>query len=281
VNARASGELAGKVALVTGASRGIGYGIARRFAAEGAAVAVTARTLEPEADAKLEGSLRETVAEIEAAGGRALPVQADLNDADDRARIVPEVVAALGPIDVLVNNAAAATYVPNAEISLKRRRLTFEINVEAPIDLAQAVLPGMRERSSGWILNISSATSKHPPGPPFDPGFKLGFTSTTYGASKAALERFTVGLAAETFGEGVAVNTLAPVAAVRTPGADQLVGDVMDANPDIVESLELFCEAALALCTCDAETLTGRVCYSRPLLEELARDVRALDGGAL
>jgi NAD(P)-dependent dehydrogenase (short-subunit alcohol dehydrogenase family) len=277
----ADGALAGRVALVTGASRGIGYGIARRLAAESAAVAVTARTLEPEPDAKLEGSLRETVAEIEAAGGRALPVQADLNDADDRARIVPEVEAALGPVDVLVNNAAAATYLPNAEISLKRRRLTFEINVEAPIDLAQQVLPGMRERNLGWILNISSATSKHPKGPPFDPGFKLGFTSTIYGASKAALERFTVGLAAETFGEGVAINTLAPVAAVRTPGADALVGDVMDENPGIVESLELFCEAALALVTCDPQTMTGRICYSRPLLEELDRDVRGLDGGAL
>jgi len=274
-----TGALAGRVALVTGASRGIGYGIARRFAAEGAAVAATARTLEPAPDAPLDGSLQETVGEIETAGGRALAVQADLNDADDRARIVPAVEAALGPIDVLVNNAAAATYLPNADIPLKRRRLTFEINLQAPIDLAQRVLPGMRECGQGWILNISSATSKHPKGPPFDPGFKLGFTSTVYGASKAALERFTTGLAAETFGEGVAVNTLAPVAAVRTPGADALVGDVMDANPDIVEPLELFVEAALVLCTCDAQTTTGRICYSRPLLEELGREVRSLNGG--
>src|SRR5690606_6953327 len=96
------------------------------------------------------------------------------------------------------------------------------------------------ERGEGWILNISSATSKHPAGPPFDPGFKLGFTTTVYGASKAALERFTTGLAAETYGQGIAVNTLAPVAAVRTPGADVLVGDVMDDRPDIVEPLELF-----------------------------------------
>ncbi len=269
--------LEGHVALVTGASRGIGWGIARRLAAEGAAVAITARTLEPD-EGTAAGSLRETVEQIQAAGGRAHAIAANLGDGDDRARIVGEAEQALGPVDVLVNNAAAAMYAPPSESPLKRRRLTFEINAHAPIDLAQRVLPGMRARRAGWIVNISSATSKHPAGPPFDPGFKLGFTTTTYGASKAALERFTTGLAAEVFGDGIAVNTLAPVAAVRTPGAEALVGDVMDARPEIVESVELFVEAALALCTCDPATMTGRVLYSRPLLEELGREVRGLDG---
>ena len=137
----------------------------------------------------------------------------------------------------------------------------------------------MRTRGEGWIVNISSATSKHPTGPPFEPGMKLGFTTTIYGASKAALERFTAGLAAELFADGIAVNSLAPVAAVRTPGADTLVGDVLDANPRMVEPLELFVEAALVLATADPATMTGRICYSRPLLHELGRDYRALDGG--
>ncbi len=274
------GQLDGRVALVTGASRGIGAGIAQRFAAEGATVAVTARTLDAEPDAPLAGSLRETVATIEAAGGRALAVQSDLADADDRGRVVPQVTAELGAIDVLVNNAAAAFYLPTAEIPLRRRRLTFELNVHAPIDLAQAVLPAMRANGAGWIVNISSATSRPPKGPPFDPGFKLGFTSTVYGASKAALERLTTGLAAEVYADGVAVNSLAPVAAVRTPGADALVGDVLDANPEIVEPLELFVEAALALAVADPQSLTGRICYSRPLLDELGLDYRELDGSA-
>jgi citronellol/citronellal dehydrogenase len=272
------GQLDGRVALITGASRGIGAGIAQRFAAEGAAVAVTARTLDTVAGAPLAGSLRETVATIEAAGGRAVAVAADLADAEERATVVPRVAAELGSVDVLVNNAAAAFYLPTSEIPLRRRRLTFELNVHAPIDLAQAVLPAMRDRGAGWIVNISSATSTPPKGPPFDPGFKLGFTSTVYGASKSALERLTVGLAAELYADGIAVNSLAPVAAVRTPGADALVGDVLDANPDIVEPLELFVEAALALAVADPASLTGRICFSRPLLRELGRDYRALDG---
>jgi len=275
------GELDGRVALVTGASRGIGAAIAQRLSAEGAAVAVTARTLDPDPGSPLDGSLVESVAVIERHGGRASAVVADLSDAESRAAVVPQVERDLGPIDVLVNNAAAAMYQPNADISLKRRRLTFEINVHAPVDLAQAVLPGMRERRRGWILNVSSATSKHPPGPPFDPGFKMGFTTGTYGASKAALERFTTGLAAEVYGDGIAVNSLAPVAGVRTPGADSLVGDVFDANPDLVEPMEVFVEAALVLVTGDPATMTAGIHYSRPLLASLGREARALDGGPL
>jgi NAD(P)-dependent dehydrogenase (short-subunit alcohol dehydrogenase family) len=191
---------------------------------------------------------------------------------------VPLVASELGAVDILVNNAAAAFYLPTAEIPLKRRRLIFELNVHAPIDFAQAVLPAMRNRQAGWIVNISSATSKHPKGPPFDPGFKLGFTSTAYGASKAALERFTTGLAAEVYADRIAVNSLAPVAAVRTPGADALVGDVMDANPEIVEPLELFVEAALVLAVAHPATFTGQICYSRPLLRDLGLDYHDLDG---
>jgi citronellol/citronellal dehydrogenase len=270
------GELDGRVALVTGASRGIGAAIARRLASAGAAVAVTARTLDEPAD--LPGTLTETVAAIEAVGSRGLAIAANLADGDERARIVPEVEATLGPVDLLVNNAAAAFYLPTGEFPLKRRRLMFELNVHAPIDLAQAVLPGMRERGHGWIVNVSSATSRVHEGPRFDAGIALGATTTGYGASKAALERFTAGLAAEEQAAGIAVNTLAPVAAVRTPGAEAHIRDVLDARPDIVEPVEVIAEAALVLATCDPAQLTGRITYSGPLLEELGRPARALDG---
>src|SRR5712671_4154549 len=159
-----SPSLAGRVALVTGASRGIGVALAERLARAGAAVAVVARTLDAEPGARLAGSLAETVAAIELAGGRAVPIVANLADPADRARIVPAVRAALGPVDILVHNAAAAIYAPLAELPLKRRQVTFEVNVHAAIDLAQAVLPEMRARKQGWIINLSSASSKHPEG---------------------------------------------------------------------------------------------------------------------
>src|SRR5262245_4424145 len=155
----ASRVLDGRIALVTGASRGIGVAIAKRLAAEGAAVALVARTAEPHAGARLPGSLVETVAAIEAAGGRAVAIGADLADPEDRARIVPSVEADLGPVDILVHNAAAAIYAPTAEMPLRRRQVVFEVNVHAAIDLAQAVLPASRARKRAWIANLSSATA--------------------------------------------------------------------------------------------------------------------------
>jgi NAD(P)-dependent dehydrogenase (short-subunit alcohol dehydrogenase family) len=262
------GSLAGKVAIVTGASRGIGVTIAERLADEGAALALVARTLHPAPDARLAGSLAETVAVVESRGARAVPIVADLAKPEDRARIVPEARAALGPIDILVHNAAAAIYAPIAEMPLRRRQVTFEVNVHATVDLAQAVVPDMRAKGRGWIVNLSSASSAHPSGPPYR---NVETTITVYGASKAALERVTTGLAAELFDDGIAVNSVAPVAAVRTPGAEALVGKLMDEHPELVEPPEWLAEAVLALVTCDPRSCTGRVLYSGPFLDEIGR----------
>jgi citronellol/citronellal dehydrogenase len=260
--------LAGKVALVTGASRGIGTAIAERLALEGAAVALVARTLDADSAARLPGSLAETVAAIGARGGRAVPIVADLADADDRARIVPAVHAALGPVDVLVHNAAAAIYGPTATMSLKRRRTVFEVNVHAAMDLAQAVLPDMRAAGRGAIINLSSASSQLPEPPP---GGVFPPTMSVYGASKAALERLSVGLAAEVYADGISVNTLAPVAAVRTPGAEALVGRLLEEHPELCEPVEWLAEAVVVLTTGDPKACTGRVLYARPFLDEVGR----------
>src|ERR671921_1933722 len=120
----------GKVALVTGTSRGLGKAIARRLAAEGAAVALTARTFDP--DPKYVGSLRETLADIEDAGGTAVAVQADLSRAEERERMFAEVVARLGAPDILVNNAAVTFLRALDEFPEKRAKLMFEMHVFAP-----------------------------------------------------------------------------------------------------------------------------------------------------
>jgi citronellol/citronellal dehydrogenase len=251
----------GKVAIVTGASRGIGAAIATRLAQEGMRVAASARTLDP--DDRYPGSLTETVQRIRAGGGEAVAIQCDLSKQDDRRRLVAETVAHLGPADVLVNNAAVTFLLPFTEFPEKRWRLMFEVQVRAPYELAQLVVPAMRERKAGWILNITSRVGIHPPGPPFDPIYKQGFT--VYGMVKAALDRFSTGLAAELYDDGIAVNSLAPWDNVATPGAG--AHDLVEGFA--LEGPEWIAEAAVALCTADPARLTGRVAYSQPLLAEL------------
>jgi NAD(P)-dependent dehydrogenase (short-subunit alcohol dehydrogenase family) len=256
-------ECAGRVALVTGASRGLGAAIAERLAEAGARVALAARTLEP--DPRYEGSLAETLERIRSRGREAIAVQADISSHDDRARMVAETVEALGPIDILVNNAAVTWFLPFLDVTPKRYRVMFEVQVRAPYELSQLVVPSMRERGRGWILNISSRAGVHPPGPPFDPVFKQGFT--VYGMVKAALDQFSSVLAAELYDDGIAVNSLSPWDNVATPGAGahHLVEGFR------LEGPEWMAEAALLLCSGDPAKLTGRVAYSQPLLAELQR----------
>ena len=267
------GRFDGRRALVTGASRGIGAGIAERLAAEGADVVITARTLEKHDH--LAGSLTETATRLAKYGGKVATVVADLTDDHDRARLVPEAVDALGgPIEILVNNAAAAIYQPLADFPLKRRRVIFEANVHAPLDLAQAVIPGMREVGEGFIVNLSSGTARPWDGPPFALGAQ-GSTLALYGASKAALNRITNGLGAELYGSGIRVNTVEPRAAVLTEGADALVGRTL--RPDQIESMQEMVEGVVALCDCP-EDVTGQVTVSLDLIAEWGLTVRNLDG---
>jgi citronellol/citronellal dehydrogenase len=256
--------LDGRVALVTGASRGIGLSIAQRFARAGALVAVSARTVDPGAG-PFDGSLTETVTSIVDTGGTAISVAADLGKPDERTSLIEEVTTRLGPIDVLVNNAAVTWFEPVETFDVRHYDLMFEVQVQTPFELAKSVLPSMRERARGWILNISSGAARHPQGPPYTRRLNGG---TVYGMCKAALERFTTGLAAEVYESGIAVNVLSPAGIVPTPGVvhHQLIRPGMEA---FVEPPEVMAEAALALCTGDPAVLTGRVAYSRPLLDEL------------
>jgi NAD(P)-dependent dehydrogenase (short-subunit alcohol dehydrogenase family) len=261
-------QFAGRVALITGASRGIGRAVARRLAAHGAAIVVTASE-------RSRAGLAETCKLIQGAGGHVQMLVADLADAAARAALIKQAEAAVGPVDILVNNAAAITaYAPPSKIDLAARLAMFEINFQAPVDLIQQALPGMRERRWGSILNISSETSRQPPIPYPGPA-KFVHALVLYGASKAALERYTLGLAAELHGSGVHVNALAPHKIALSESAEAVARQLVSAHPDWVESVEMMAEAAYLLIT---GPTTGAIAVSRDVLQRAQAPLHALDG---
>ena len=261
------GLLDGRVAIVTGASRGIGAEIASRFGAEGAAVAVAARTTEP-GQSPLDGTIGDTAAAIEAAGGTAIAIAADLSKPADRERLVAETTERLGPPDILVNNAAVTYFTRVEDFTPKRYQLMFDVQVQAAFHLATLVLPAMRGHGRGWILNISSRAALHPEIPPNAWGGRGG---TVYGMCKAAIERFSTGLAAELYADNIAVNALSPTLVVPTPGT--IFHRLTTPGDENSEPPAVMAAAALALCHADPQTLTGRITYSQELLAELGVQV--------
>lgn len=200
----------GKIAIVTGASRGIGKAIALGFARQGAAVVVAARS-ESAPNERLPGSIHDTVAEIESLGGRGLAVRCDVTNEADVAAMVQATLEAFGRIDVLVNNAAVDFPSPVTETPLKRWDIVMRVNATGPFLCAKAVLPAMIGQRQGSIINISSqAATERGSG-------TVGY-SAAYAASKAALDRFTWALAAEVGKYNIAVNALKPAGVVDTEG---------------------------------------------------------------
>jgi citronellol/citronellal dehydrogenase len=256
------GPLKGRVAVVTGASRGIGEAIAVRLAMEGARVVISARTAE-EGESRLPGTLAATAARLRNAGAEVLIVKADLALAADRERLIDEAEAAFGPVDILVNNAAITYFAPIAAFTEKRFKLMMEVQVWATLHLSQLVLPGMKAKGSGWIVNISSPAGRHPAQP-----YRAGATGgTVYGMCKAALERLTTGLASEVHGDGIAVNVVSP-GLVDTPGV-AVHGLINDATRDRVQPIEVIAEAVYRLAGGDSNQPTGRIAYAAEFLTEL------------
>ncbi|MCX8031956.1 MAG: SDR family NAD(P)-dependent oxidoreductase [Thermoleophilia bacterium] len=200
----------GKVAIVTGASRGIGKAIAIGLAKEGAKVVVAARTVEPRSE-KLPGTIHETVDAIEALGGEALAVQCDVTDEASVSAMVQAAVDRFGRIDVLVNNAAVDFPASVLDMPLKRWDLVIRVNTTGPFLCSKAVLPHMIAQGGGSIVNITSnAGAERGSG-------TVGY-SAAYGVSKAALDRFTWALAAEVGKYNIAVNAVKPWGVVDTEG---------------------------------------------------------------
>ncbi len=269
------GLLDGKVAIVTGASRGIGLAIARRFAAEGARVACLARTVE-EGTHPLPGSLNTTIQEIRAAGGEAIAVGADVSEFEDCERAVHETRRVFGPVDVLVNNAALTYFIPVAEFPVKRWLTSVAVNVHGPFYLSKLCLQDMIPRGRGAIVNISSGAAIGPGRGPYRSVPPLG--GTLYGLEKAALERFTQGLASEVYHQGISVTCVSPSQVVPTPGVlfHRLLerADHPDAEPP-----EVMADAVLLLATAPLDAVSGRVCYSQQILKEFGWRTQARGPG--
>ncbi|ASL16841.1 SDR family NAD(P)-dependent oxidoreductase [Mycobacterium intracellulare] len=271
-----TGRLAGRAAIVTGASRGLGRAIALALAAEGAAVAVGGRT-EEVWDDRLPGTIGETVADIEAAGGRAVAVRADLTDRDEIARLVDSARDALGPIAILVNNAAFTAPgrppAPGGEprpkpakppsgaakpgwpgfvsTPLHAYRRHFDIAVFAAYELMQLVCPDMIEAGGGSIINITSVASRLPGDGPY--ADRSGGVLPGYGGSKAALEHLTQCAAFDLTDHNVAVNALSPSKPILTPGLSYYAR-----NFDDTASADEFARAAVELALVDPGKVTGR-----------------------
>ncbi|MFO7551988.1 MAG: SDR family NAD(P)-dependent oxidoreductase [Haliea sp.] len=261
--------LQGKVALITGASRGIGRAIAQRLASAGATVVVTARSVDQAAE--LPGTLAETVALIEQQGGKAIALRADIESVTDLKTLIPRTTEAAGRLDILVNNAGIAHYAKVEDMPEDMFDLTVQHYLRAPFTLCQEAIPVMRENGGGWIVNIGSVTAQRPI-QPWGDWERLG-GATIYAAIKLALNRFTQGLAAELENDNIAVNVVGPSTAISTPGADRFTPEDYPTEP-----VEYLTETVLAMCQLPANQRTGLIAHSLhfPWREKLP--VFTLDG---
>ena len=260
------GKLDGRVAIVTGASRGIGEEIAVLFAKEGARIVCAARTLNEGDHRQLTGSLAGTVAKIMSAGGEAIAVAVDVSKEEDCRRLVETAERKFGTVDVLVNDAALTYYKPIVDYNVKHWVKAFAVNVHGPFMLSQMVLPGRIKGGGGAIVNISSGSAIGPGRAPFKDARPVN-GGTMYGATKAALERFTQGLAQEVAAHNIAVTALSPSQTVATPGTvyHKLVSGMDDPRG---EPQAYMARAALLLASEPTDKVNGRVTYSQQILGE-------------
>ena len=260
-----AGRLQGKVAIVTGASRGLGEYVSVGYGREGAKVVIAART-EEEKDPRLPGTIYHTAKLVEEAGGEALPVVCDVSSMESVEAMVETVMKKWGQIDVLMTNAAvqpAGLMTPARPdfppIKLKSWELEFNINVHGPFRTIRAAIPHMIEKKSGSIINISSVAARG---------------GSHYGATKRAIEAMTIGMANECKDVGIAVNALKPVGGIETPGllfgrAPGTRGTSTAPRPGLPKP-DSYVEAAVLLALATPDKFTGQVHNDAEIINLLA-----------
>ncbi len=241
---------------------------------------VTARKHEPSQSVRggrasaLPGTIAETIELIEKAGGTAFGVAADLEDAGQRENLVDEVLDRAGRVDILVNNAGFADYSVIEDMSIETFDRTVEHYLRTPFVLTKTAVPHMRKQAAGWIVNIGSVTGIAPVRPYRDYNKTSG--DVIYASMKAALHRFTQGVAAELLDANIAVNCVGPSTAIRTPGASQLIPDTFPTEP-----VEYLAETVLAMCHRPAAERTGLVAFSLHYPWSQGLPVHSLDGASV
>ena len=257
-------SLDGQVAIVAGASRGIGAYIAKHLAGAGAKVAVAARTEEVR-DARLPGTIHSVTKEIQDEGGAAMAVLLNLRDLESMQECVQKIVDEWGRLDILVNN--AAIFVPGDLETVQQRHvdLSFSINLLGPIRMMKEAVPHMKTAGGGHIVNLSSRGALFPgPGPYEQRG---GGGDIFYGAEKAAIERFTQGQAMTLQGDNISVNVLSPDGFIRTPGSLYAGND--RENPDLAfDTADNMGKAVVWICEQPPREFTGNILYDDQLCEE-------------
>ena len=250
-------KLQGQVAIVTGASRGVGEYMARELAKEGCNIVVAART-DAAGQSKLDGTIGETAAELEALGVRALPVRCDVTDEDSINAMVARATAEFGRIDILVNNAGIMAPARLVDMPLKRWDILWRVNVRGAIACSKAVLPQMIAQGGGVIFNISSIAADQD-----------GAGNISYMLTKHALRELSRGLAAEEAEHNIRVFALSPYGWVPTPGTlFYRLDETMPTVGPMLERPEAMGLAAIYLCSEEGRELSGQHFYSRQLLRD-------------
>jgi citronellol/citronellal dehydrogenase len=247
-------SLKGKTLFITGASRGIGKAIALRAAADGANVAIAAKTAEPHP--KLPGTIHEAAAEIVAAGGKALPLQVDIRDEAQVQRAVEQTVATFGGIDILVNNASAINLTGTLETPMKRFDLMWGVNARGTFACSQACIPHLRRAANPHILTLS---------PPLNLDPRWFQLHTAYTISKYGMSLCVLGMAAEFAADGIAVNALWPRTVIATAALAMLGGIT---PPESCRKPEIMADAAHAILTRDSRRASGNFYIDEEVLRE-------------
>lgn len=247
--------LKGKTLFITGASRGIGLAIGLRAARDGANVAIAAKTAEPHP--KLEGTVYTAAAEIEKAGGKALPLICDIRDEAQLAEAVEKTVQSFGGLDICVNNASAISLTPTLETDMKRYDLMHQINIRGTFLTSKLCIPHLEKAANPHILMLS---------PPLDMNPKWFAGHVAYSIAKYGMSLCVLGMAAELKPKGIAVNALWPRTTIATAAVNNLLGgeQIMKASrtPDIIA------DAAHLIFTLPSREFTGNFCIDDTLLVE-------------